>query len=265
MRIPQPSRVSRVRGAVVAVFAAMVLALPLGVLASHQFGDVPNSNIFHGDVDALVDAGVTAGCGGGNYCPNQAVTRGQMAAFMNRLGALAPGKVPVVNADRLDGYHANGIVRTSRAVGDDIITPLTTSFASIASVDITVPSAGFVIVNGGATLVSAPGSTCPCTAMMQLRNVDNAAVSPTQLEEVEATLSYASLATNYVFPVNAAGTWTFSADFAHYTTPGGTGPFGPFNTSLVATFVPFGSTGGGILGEVTGPSQAGDTFGLPDD
>ena len=106
MRIPQPSRVSRVRGAVVAVFAAMVLALPLGVLASHQFGDVPNSNIFHGDVDALVDAGVTAGCGGGNYCPNQAVTRGQMAAFMNRLGALAPGKVPVVNADRLDGLNS---------------------------------------------------------------------------------------------------------------------------------------------------------------
>jgi hypothetical protein len=28
---------------------------------------------------------VTGGCGGGNYCPNASVTRGQMAAFMHRL------------------------------------------------------------------------------------------------------------------------------------------------------------------------------------
>ena len=116
MRIPQPSRIGRVRGAVVAVFAAMVLALPLGVLASHQFSDVPNSNIFHGDIDALVDAGVTAGCGSGKYCPNQAVTRGQMAAFMNRLGALAPGKTPVVNADRLDGLDSSAFSRPIFAV-----------------------------------------------------------------------------------------------------------------------------------------------------
>jgi hypothetical protein len=90
-----------------AIVVAGVLALPAGIaLAAHQFGDVPNSNIFHSDIDALVDSGVTAGCGSGNYCPNQAVTRGQMAAFLNRLGALAPGKTPVVNADRVDGLHA---------------------------------------------------------------------------------------------------------------------------------------------------------------
>lgn len=110
MRLSRPSRVSRIRGTVLAVVAATVMAFPLGVLASHQFADVPNSNIFHNDIDALVDAGITAGCGGGNYCPNQAVTRGQMAAFMNRLGALAPGKTPVVNADRVDGFHATDLV-----------------------------------------------------------------------------------------------------------------------------------------------------------
>lgn len=91
-------RTSRRRAAIVTFIAALVLALPVGVLAGHQFGDVPDGNPYHNDVDALVDAGVTSGCGGGNYCPNRSVTRGEMAAFMNRLGALGPGKTPVVNA-----------------------------------------------------------------------------------------------------------------------------------------------------------------------
>ena len=94
---------------------ALVVALaafPLGALASHQFGDVPDSNIYHADIDALADSGVTTGCGGGNFCPSAFVTREQMAAFMNRLGALAPGKTPVVNAataedsDTLDGLDS---------------------------------------------------------------------------------------------------------------------------------------------------------------
>ncbi|HEX2766163.1 MAG TPA: S-layer homology domain-containing protein [Candidatus Limnocylindria bacterium] len=85
----------------------MLLAFPLGVLASHQFTDVPDSNPFHNDIDALVDSGVTSGCGGGKYCPSSNVTRGQMAAFLNRLGALGPGKTPVVNAatsQKTDGW-----------------------------------------------------------------------------------------------------------------------------------------------------------------
>jgi hypothetical protein len=83
----------------------MLLAFPLGVLAAHQFDDVPNSNIFHNDIDALVDYGVTSGCDANSYCPNAFVTRGQMAAFLNRLGALQAGKTPVVNADRVDGVQ----------------------------------------------------------------------------------------------------------------------------------------------------------------
>jgi hypothetical protein len=75
-----------------------LLAFPLGVIASHQFSDVPDSNPYHADITALADAGVTTGCGGGKYCPSAYVTREQMAAFMNRLGALGAGKTPVANA-----------------------------------------------------------------------------------------------------------------------------------------------------------------------
>lgn len=52
--------------------------------ATATFLDVPVGSTFHREVEALVAAGVTGGCGGGNYCPSANVTRGQMAAFLSR-------------------------------------------------------------------------------------------------------------------------------------------------------------------------------------
>ncbi len=46
------------------------------------FTDVPCSLNFAPWIDDLAARGVTAGCGGGNYCPNDAVTRDQMAVFL---------------------------------------------------------------------------------------------------------------------------------------------------------------------------------------
>jgi hypothetical protein len=46
------------------------------------FADVPTSSPQFRFVEALVAAGITAGCGGGNYCPNDPITRGQMAVFL---------------------------------------------------------------------------------------------------------------------------------------------------------------------------------------
>ncbi len=46
------------------------------------FSDVPTTSPQFRFVEALVAAGITAGCGGGNFCPNQPVTRGQMAVFL---------------------------------------------------------------------------------------------------------------------------------------------------------------------------------------
>ena len=103
-------------GIVVLVIAAAAIAFPLGVLASHQFVDVPNSNPFHNDIDAIADAGVTLGCGGGKYCPSDFVTREQMAAFMNRLGALQAGKTPVVNATKVDGLDSTQFARSDVVV-----------------------------------------------------------------------------------------------------------------------------------------------------
>ena len=50
--------------------------------ATATFLDVPTNNPQFKFVEALVSAGITAGCGGGNFCPSQPVTRGQMAVFL---------------------------------------------------------------------------------------------------------------------------------------------------------------------------------------
>ena len=97
---------------VAALLLGAAVAFPLGVLASHQFSDVPTSSTYHADIDAIRDAGVTTGCAPNLYCPKDFVTREQMAAFLNRLGALQAGKGPVVNATRLDGLDSTQFARS---------------------------------------------------------------------------------------------------------------------------------------------------------
>ena len=49
-----------------------------------NFLDVPSNDPFYNDIGKLSARGVTLGCGSGNYCPNDPVTREQMAAFIMR-------------------------------------------------------------------------------------------------------------------------------------------------------------------------------------
>ena len=48
------------------------------------FSDVPTSHPFFQFVEALVASGITVGCGGGLYCVNNPITRGEMAVFLGK-------------------------------------------------------------------------------------------------------------------------------------------------------------------------------------
>ena len=48
------------------------------------FGDIPAGSFAAAWIEELAAQGVTAGCGGGNYCPNGPVTREQMAVLLLR-------------------------------------------------------------------------------------------------------------------------------------------------------------------------------------
>jgi len=52
--------------------------------ATGIFADVPVSSPFAPWIEMLAEEEITGGCGGPNYCPNNPVTRGQMAVFLTK-------------------------------------------------------------------------------------------------------------------------------------------------------------------------------------
>ncbi|HTR03428.1 MAG TPA: CSLREA domain-containing protein [Thermoanaerobaculia bacterium] len=68
----------------VAVVNPSTLSATLPAAWFADFTDVPAANPFHDDVEKIFRAAITAGCGGGNYCPSSSVTRAQMAVFLLR-------------------------------------------------------------------------------------------------------------------------------------------------------------------------------------
>ena len=48
------------------------------------FADVPCASPFAPWIEQLVAENITAGCGGGNFCPTNPTTRGQMAVFLTK-------------------------------------------------------------------------------------------------------------------------------------------------------------------------------------
>jgi hypothetical protein len=84
LEIQRPRQLPRPRRLLVALTVALGLLIPAATLAGHQFSDVPNDHLFHGDIARGYGARITAGCTATRFCPDGTVTRGQMMAFMNR-------------------------------------------------------------------------------------------------------------------------------------------------------------------------------------
>ena len=125
----------RKRTRIVVVAVAALLAIPMVAIAADRFNDVPDTNIFHDDIAWLADAGVTAGCNppaNDEFCPEDAVKRQQMAAFMRRFAQYLGAEDGIVSeadnaatagdADTLDDYNASDtrrVVRRSGRLSDD--------------------------------------------------------------------------------------------------------------------------------------------------
>lgn len=123
---------------VIGVVAAAVL-LPSVALASHQFTDVPDSNIFHDDIGWLADSGVTLGCNppaNDAFCPKDNVTREQMSAFLRRLALNQ-----VVDAGTVEGYTADGLTRVAYAVQE-----ANSPAGTLLETEITAPTSGLLLI-----------------------------------------------------------------------------------------------------------------------
>jgi hypothetical protein len=82
-----------------AAFLARALQLPRP--DDNSFVDTAGSQ-FGADIEAIADAGITAGCGDGEYCPADEVTRGQLASFLARVLSL-----PDAGGDPFDDDDGN--------------------------------------------------------------------------------------------------------------------------------------------------------------
>lgn len=233
-RTRRPAWLPRLASTRQRVLAALLMVLLVtmsvtaGVYASDRFSDVPTSHFAHGDINAIAAAGITAGCGGTNYCPDQDVTRGQMAAFLHR----ALGRA--------------GRTHVSTAT-------LGTTPVAVTSVGLTVPGAtgstattnGFVLVNAAAT--PNVGTGCPCGVAMRVSDPVSSQASWYHVEVVSnQAFGYSgNIAVDYLFPVSALpGTVRqFNVDAYVFS---GTGDVAMF-VDATALWVPFGSTGTSTL------------------
>ena len=240
-----PARLRTRRAMVVVGLALALLGVPAIALASHQFSDVPTNHLFHSDIAALATSGVTTGCGGGNYCPAGLVTRGEMAAFLNRLGALAPGTTPVVNAAELDGKAANELTRVAVGSAQTTIALGSVDAVTYGSVSITAPASGFVLVTAAPTAIDSIANPCTsgCFFTHNIRHVQTDSHSFQAQDGVGGANTHLGNApVTWVFPVNA-GSHTFESRLYRGT---GNGTISGWFNTLTAIYSPFGATGQGM-------------------
>lgn len=113
------------------------------------FADVTCSGLFDAWIEQYSVDGITGGCGGGNYCPNNPVTRGQMAVFVEKAmrgtASWSPG-------DRGLGNTALGdaalLSTTTNASGN-------TAIGSLALVSLSFNNGGVLWESGNTAIGSA--------------------------------------------------------------------------------------------------------------
>jgi len=249
----------------------VLLALvPVSIRAANPFNDLTGS-VHDPNIDAIYNAGITTGCVPNvSYCPTANVTRQEMASFLARAAGLGTNP-PVANAKTaqtaisattVGGYAPNALIRAAQATSTytrdtnefTVVSVFNNSSAPldpIASVGITAPGAGFVVVNATLGLSIEPSSTGGTSSntvgFARLR--DTSAVSTGLASPLLSTATgngsqATTLGPTYVFPV-AAGAHTFVLE----AQKSGTGTVRVFDGVVTALFVPFGSGGAGTLEE----------------
>jgi hypothetical protein len=148
-----PARKARralLRVAGVAAVLATTVGFGATAVANHVFPDVPSTYAFHAEVESVVDAGIATGYPNGTFKPNQAVTRGQFAAWTSR------------SATRVEQIGNNSLIAITA----------NNSYQTVASTTI-VPGAansvGRIFGTVTATFSTTAPAACPCFAELSVQ------------------------------------------------------------------------------------------------
>lgn len=106
IQITIPSRTAMV------LLILSLLIIPGTAVANHLFADVADGHPHEAGIQFAKSSGVSIGCKDGTvFCPNDPVTRAEMATFLHRLSGQDPNTPPSVDADTVDGVHAASLLR----------------------------------------------------------------------------------------------------------------------------------------------------------
>jgi hypothetical protein len=143
------------------------LMVPVAVIAAGGSFTDDDTSVFEADIEWLADAGVTRGCNppaNDRFCPSQAVSRGQMAAFMRRFARFLGAEDGIVDqADQAATAHsaatANHATTADHAITSDSAT--TAGTATAAGTATTADQVGGFAANelvrvGGCVTIDAP-------------------------------------------------------------------------------------------------------------
>jgi hypothetical protein len=181
---------------------ALMLALPVVVSASHQFSDVPTSHTFHAAISRLYGARLTSGCTATKFCPNANVTRGQMAAFLNRGLGRASGD-----------WGATGFADDWAAFDDGFLGAIDLLHGGAPG------GTGHVLVTANVSAYTDEGGICPCELGVSLVDADSLEDSPVMFQVIQNTPAPAhdaepawyetSASVSYLFTVPSGVTHTY--------------------------------------------------------
>ena len=154
------------------------------------------------------------------------------------------------NADAVDGKSANELVRLTRSAGGINTLALTDAdYQTVASVQITVPAAGFVLVTSSTIIESGDGFY-----QIRLRDVTTGTVTAQLVVDITPENLYIPVSPTHVFQVAGTGARTFQLEARRFSGTNGSAT----NATITALYVPFGSTGAGTL-DVEEPAPASGT------
>jgi hypothetical protein len=213
-------KLPRKRWVVLAVLgAALAVAVPV---AWATFSDVGPEDPFYADVNAIQGAGITSGCGGGNFCPTASITREAEAAFVHRAGART-------------GFDLSDIVSVSGTPVD--VDVVTIHVGGVAG------GTQFVKLDGNGVSYITSTTGCPCQTRFWISQ--DGTLGRSQYVYTANTFvgssgyGFDSASASAVLPVPTASTQTFRLQAVTWDGSGDVSAFG----GLTAITAPFGSTG----------------------
>jgi hypothetical protein len=147
---PETRRRGRTKSRFAVALLAGVLLIPTAVYAAGGAFTDDDTSVFENDINWMADNGITTGCTPSTYCPDDNVTRGQMAAFMHRLATKK-----VVDAGTVQGSSAADLkTKVNAASADYYVGPAPasfTGFVKLLDLDVTADVDGIALLSGMAS------------------------------------------------------------------------------------------------------------------